>query len=204
MMKIKKKLTFAALALAAGFMSFQQADAAPVSVNLGTLPGEATTAGTFTDQGEVLEAMFSVSSNTNVTLFTTSYATGGFQPQITLYTGTGNYIASEAITSPLATVDPTTNLAGDAFLFDASVTPGNYIAVLTDFLNQPSSTAANLSGGFTNFGAGGNTFIDEQGNSRDANYSLTVSSATAPEPASLWLCLPILGFGLAQFRKRRA
>jgi hypothetical protein len=79
--------------------------------------------------------MFSVSSNTNATLFTTSYATGGFQPQITLYTGTGNYIASEAITCPLATVDPTTNLAGDAFLFDASVTPGNYIAVPTDFLN---------------------------------------------------------------------
>jgi hypothetical protein len=47
MMKINKKLTFAALALAAGFMSFQQADAAPVSVNLGTLPGEATTVGTF-------------------------------------------------------------------------------------------------------------------------------------------------------------
>ena len=203
-MKLNGKITFASLALAAGMMGFQQADAAPVSVSLGSIPGTATTAGTFTGQGEVLEAMFSVSSTTNVTLFTTSYASGGFQPQITLYTSTGNYIATQEVSSPLAAVDPSTNLAGDALLFDASVMPGNYIAVLTDFLNQPMSTATNLSSGFTNFGSGSSSFIDEQGNSRDANYSLTLTSAAVPEPASLWLSLPVLAFGLAQFRKRRA
>ena len=80
-MKLNSKLTIAWLAMAAGWMSFQQAAAAPVSVDLGTIPGAATTAGTFSDQGEVLEAMFSVTSNSDVTLFTTSYASGGFQPQ---------------------------------------------------------------------------------------------------------------------------
>jgi hypothetical protein len=204
MMKLNNKLTFASLALAAGLMSFQQADAAPVSADLGTIPGEATTAGTFTDQGEVLEADFTVTSTSDVTLFTTSYAGGGFQPEIFLYTSTGSFVAGQVLTSPLAATDSTTGLAEDAFLFDASVTPGNYIAVLTDFLNQPTSTATNLSDGFTNIGAGGNNFMDEQGNARNGSYSLTLTSATVPEPASLWLSLPILGFGLAQFRKRRS
>jgi hypothetical protein len=202
MMKLNSKLTFASLALAAGFMSFQQADAAPMAVNLGTIPGEATTAGTFTDQGEVLEATFSVTSTSDVTLFTTSYASGGFQPQISLYTSTGNFIATQEVVSPLAGLDSSTNLAADTFLFDAAVAPGTYTAVLTDFLNQPMSTATNLSDGFTNIGSGGSSFIDEQGNSRNATYSLTLTSASVPEPASLWLSLPILGFGLAQFRKR--
>ena len=78
------------------------------------------------------------------------------------------------------------------------------LRVLTDFLNQPMSTATNLSDGFTNFGSGGSSFIDEQGNARNANYSLTLTSAAVPEPASFWLSLPILAFGLAQFRKRRS
>ena len=204
-MKLNGKLTFASLALAAGMMGFQQADAAMVSASLGSLPGAATTtAGTFTDQGEVLEASFLVTSTSDVTLFTTSYASGGFQPEVFLYTSTGNFIAGQALTSPVAATDSTTGLAEDAYLFDAAVAPGSYIAVLTDFLNQPMSTATNLSDGFTNIGSGGSSFIDEQGNSRTANYSLTLSSASVPEPASLWLSLPILGLGLAQFRKRRA
>jgi hypothetical protein len=40
---------------------------------------------------------------------------------------------------------------------------------------------------------------------RSGNYSLTLSaSSTVPEPGTLWLSVPILAFGLAQFRKRRS
>jgi hypothetical protein len=160
-----------------------------------------TTSGTFTDQAEVLETTFTLSSATSLLLYTDSYAGGGFEPQITLYTGAGNFVASEAVTSPVASVDPSTGLAADAFLFDSNIAPGAYISVLTDFLNQQSPNATNLSDGFTDFGAGGNNFVDEQGNPRNANYSLTLSTTTVPEPATLWLSIPILAFGLAQFRK---
>jgi hypothetical protein len=201
-MKLKNKLTVTLMALAAGLVSFQQADAATVFDHLGTLSGTVTTSGTFTDQADVLETTFTLTSGTGLTLYTDSYAGGGFEPQITLYTGAGNFVASEAVTSPMATVDSTTGLAADAFLFDSNVAPGAYIAVLTDFLNQQPATAKNLSDGFT--GAGGN-FVDEQGNMRSGNYSLTLSaSSTVPEPGTLWLGVPILAFGLAQFRKRRS
>jgi hypothetical protein len=206
-MKIKNKLTMTAAALVAGLVSLQQAGAATVSTNLGTLSGNVTTSGTFADQGDVFEAMFSLSSSSNLTLFTTSYAGGGFEPQITLYTSAGNFVASEAVTSPVATVDPSTGLAADAYLFDGAAAPGAYIAVVTDFLNQQPASATNLSDGFMNIGVGGNNFFDEQGNPRNANYSLNLSTASAssvPEPATLWLSVPILAFGLAQFCKRRS
>jgi hypothetical protein len=47
-MKLKNKLTFTVMALAAGLVSFQQADAATVFDYLGTLSGTVTTPGTFT------------------------------------------------------------------------------------------------------------------------------------------------------------
>jgi hypothetical protein len=200
-MNLKNKLTITLMTLAGGLVSFQQADAATVFDHLGTLSDTVTTSGTFTDESDVLEATFTLTSGTSLTLYTDSYGTGGFEPQITLYTGVGNFVASEAVTSPQATVDPNTGLAADAFLFDSNVAPGDYIAVVTDFLNQQSPNATNLSDGFT--GAGGN-FVDEQGNMRNGNYSLTLSASTVPEPATLWLSIPILAFGLAQFRKRRS
>jgi hypothetical protein len=47
-MKLKNKLTVTLMALAAGLVSFQQADAATVFDHLGTLSGTVTTPGTFT------------------------------------------------------------------------------------------------------------------------------------------------------------
>ena len=133
--------------------------AASVTVNLGTLTNSATNIGTFTNQAEVLEATFSLNAASNLTIFTTSYGGGnnlsgpastarGFQPMITLFTSSGNYVIGEQVTSPIAQNDPTTHLALDQYLLDANVGPGNYIAVLTDWLNQQPPTATHLSDGF--------------------------------------------------------
>src|SRR6478672_4752346 len=146
------KQCFAAVLLTvlAGAGSMQ---AATVTANLGTLTNSATNIGTFANQAEVFEATFSLSSASKLTIFTTSYGggnnlsgaastAGGFQPMIILFTGTGNYVTGQQVTSPIAQTDPVTKLALDQYLFDANVGPGNYIAVLTDWLNQqpPSAT----------------------------------------------------------------
>ena len=87
--------------------------------------------------------------------------------------------------------------------------PGSYIAVLTDWLNQQSPSATNLSDGFVSLGSGGSTFVDEQLNSRTANYALNLSAtplggsgggSAVPEPATFVLIFPALA-GVALFLK---
>jgi PEP-CTERM motif-containing protein len=212
------KQCFAAVLLTvlAGAGSMQ---AATVTANLGTLTNSATNIGTFANQAEVFEATFSLSSASKLTIFTTSYGggnnlsgaastAGGFQPMITLFTGTGNYVTGQQVTSPIAQTDPVTKLALDQYLFDANVGPGNYIAVLTDWLNQQPPSATNLSDGFVSLGSGGSTFVDEQFNTRTANYALNLSAtplggeSAVPEPATFGLILPALA-GAAFFLRNK-
>ncbi len=62
-----------------------------------------------------------------------------------------------------------------------------YTLAITDFLLNQSITATNLSDGFTsNFGSG-STFVDEQGNPRTGDYSVTINLAAVPEPPALLL-----------------
>jgi hypothetical protein len=179
-----------------------------------------TYSGTLANQAQVLEETFTVASSSTVTMFTTSYggganlnsttaSAGGFQPMITLNNSAGNYVFGEAITSPIATKDPTTGLTLDAYLLDSHVAAGSYIAVLTDWLNQQPATATNLSSGFVDLGSGGSTYVDEMFNSRNSSYALNISIASnasaAPEPATFWLVIPALGCAiLLASRKRRA
>jgi hypothetical protein len=193
--------------------------AATVTANLGTLTS-ATNTGTFTNQAEVFEATFSLNAASKLTIFTTSYGggsnlsgpasvAGGFQPMITLFTSAGNYVTGQQTTSPIAQADPASKLALDQYLFDANVGPGSYIAVLTDWLNQQSPNATNLSDGFVSLGSGGSTFVDEQFNPRNANYALNLSASplggggsAVPEPATLGLILPALA-GVALFFRNK-
>lgn len=217
-MKLGSKECFAAVLLTV-FACAGTMNAATVVANLGTLTS-ATNTGTFTNQAEVFEATFSLSSASKLTIFTTSYGggnnlsgpaavAGGFQPMITLYTSSGNYVTGEQVTSPIAQTDPTSKLALDQYLFDANVGPGSYIAVLTDWLNQQPPTATNLSDGFVSLGSGGSTLVDEQFNSRTANYALNLSASplggsgsAVPEPATFGLILPALA-GAALFLRNK-
>ena len=101
-------------------------------------------------------------------------------------------------------------MALDQYLFDANVGPVNYIAVLTDWLNQQPPTATNLSDGFVSLGSSGSTFVDEQLNSRTANYALNLSaspigngSSAVPEPATWGLVVPVLAVTALPFRNRK-
>jgi hypothetical protein len=218
-MKLGRKPCFAAVLLTvlacAGTMN-----AATVVANLGTLTS-ATNTGTFTNQAEVFEATFSLSSASQLTIFTTSYGggnnlsgqtsvAGGFQPMITLFTSAGNYVTGQQVTSPIAQTDPASHLALDPYLFDANVGPGGYIAVLSDWLNQQSPSATNLSDGFVSLGSSGSSFVDEQFNARNASYALNLSASpldsggsAVPEPATFGLILPALAGAALFFRNKK-
>ncbi len=118
-----------------------------------------TYSGSLTSTSAVLEETFSLASASNLVLTTTSYgggsnldgsstSAGGFQPSLTLYTATGNYVGSQSVNNPGATADPATGLALDALLVDSTLSSGSYVITLTNWLEQQPPTATNLSYGF--------------------------------------------------------
>jgi hypothetical protein len=168
----------------------------------------ATITGVLPNQGTALAESFDLLEASDVTIYTTSYGMGGFQPNLTLFDGTGMYVATGGIsgTSPIAIADPSTGLAFDSYLKVTNLGAGRYTIALTDFLLNQSITATNLSDGFTsNFGSGVG-FTDVMGNTRSANYSLVIETSSVapevPEPATGLLVAPLL-VAAAWYRKRR-
>ena len=173
----------------------------------GAFPASIT--GILPTQATVLEEAFTVTSTSNLTALTTSYATGGFEPNLVLYNpdGTFNTVTVTPGTSPVAKMDATGN-AFDAYLTATSLTPGKYTLALMDWQVGQSITATNLSDGFTFNLGNGVTFLDEQQNIRTGSYALSISlsplaGSTAPEPATLLLTAPLL-IGFALLARRRS
>lgn len=211
------RLSFTALVLA----SFSAATLKAVTIttaNLGTLSAPVTTSGTLPNEGVALEATFSLSSATQLTIFTTSYGggtnangslatRGGFMPSLVLYSGAGNFVAGETFPSPTGVRDASTGLVGDSYIRTSTLTAGTYIVALSDYLVQQAPTATNLSDGFIDYGSG-TTFSDVQGNVRTGNYTLNISGASStatPEPATLALIGPAFGgLALLLYRRRSA
>lgn len=166
----------------------------------GSLP--ANIAGTLPNQDTALLEMFTLASPGNLTVTTTSYATGGFQPNLLLFNSTGNFVTAGV---PFGVVDPGTGIAGDMRLTASSLAAGTYTIALTDFLLNQSLTATNLSAGFTlNFGDGV-TFVDANGNQRTGAYAFTIatdSASAVPEPATMWLAAPVLAAWVMRSRKK--
>ena len=204
----KHKLYLSLLSLLFGVAATQQLKAVTVTnVNLGPVSGSLTSTGTLSNQGEVLEANFSVAAGSNLMVYTDSYTTGGFMSSLVLYNGAGNYVAGETFPAPNGKADPTTGLVGDAYLSSMNLSAGTYILTLSDFLVQQPVTATNLSDGFINYGSG-TSFIDVQGNPRNGNYSLNLSATSVtpsvPEPATFGLMIPAIVGLAALLRKRKA
>jgi hypothetical protein len=215
------KRTFLSLSSTAVFLGiFAPGTVKAVSIsnaNLGTLSAPLTTSGTLANQGVVFEATFSLTSATQLTIFTTSYgggmntngtttSAGGFMPSLVLYNATGNYVAGETFPSPIGSTDPSTRLVGDSYIRTSTLAGGTYIVALSDYLVQQSPTAINLSDGFIDYGSG-TTFSDVQGNLRTGSYTLNITGATnaaaAPEPATLALIGPAVGsLALWLYRRR--
>lgn len=216
-MCLKGKLTSSLALLAFSVLIGAHANASSVAQ---------TYAGTLTSEsgaGSVVLESFTLTSVSDVTIYTTSYGggtnldgsttgPGGFQPNITLYNSTGFVVANQSPSfSPIANPDPSNGWKGDGYLQDTDATAGTYYVTLTDWQNQMSITSTGLdlsTAAYTQFsGPGGTSFQDVQGNNRTGNYALDISSASSssvPEPATLWLVIPALAAAVMFTRKRRS
>lgn len=174
-----------------------------------TGPLPANFSGVLPNQATELQLTFTLPSPGNVTIQTTSYATGGFQTNLALFNAAGNFI-SAAI--PGGSPDPGTSLIGDSVLTQQNLAAGMYTVALMDFLLGQSLSATKLSDGFTlNFG-NGTTFVDAGGNTRTAAYAFTINGPAGPgtpggeipEPSTLWLgTAALLWLGIRSRKRSR-
>ena len=157
-----------------------------------------STSGVFSADNSTYELTFSVAGATNYSAATTSYATGGFIPVLTLFNDTTG-----------APIDDNGSAVSDASLSDL-LSAGTYDLFLTEF---PNVAVGNLSDGFEfasvpnitgQLEGGTGMFVDDiTGQQRTANYALTASStAVTPEPSSLLLMLPGAAAVMYSVRRR--
>jgi hypothetical protein len=147
-------------------------------------PFPANIMGTLPNQDTVLLEAFTLPTSSNLTITTSSYAAGGFEPNLLLFDATGDFITAGA---PFGVPDPSDGLVGDSRLVASNLLAGGYTVAVTDFLLNQSPTATNLSDGFTDNLGSGTTFVDADGNVRVGNYAFTITLAPVPEPATMWL-----------------
>lgn len=173
----------------------------------------ASFSGSFTSDDQMFQTSLSLAGPSTITAYTTSYASGGFVPVVSLFNQTtGAFIATDGGDASCTNgrmMDATTGICNDASL-SSPVATGNYLVVLTEFYNFPNG---NFAAGFGQAGTGDFT-SSACGTSgpfwetdlapcvqRTGSYSLNLSSIATPEPATAWLILPILAFGVSRFRK---
>ena len=153
-----------------------------------------TLTGSFNHDDDVRLFSFQVANSSPVTLRTTSFATGGFDTILTLFSSTGAFLSQND--------GPVGSLLPDDATIQQSLAPGSYILALTEFDNfQLTGPGGNLSDGFERTGEGNFTaalfgsspseraFIDVTGAQRTSDFSLTfdnvISATASPEPATL-------------------
>ncbi|WP_419804352.1 DVUA0089 family protein [Terriglobus sp.] len=156
--------------------------------------------GTFLNDDSFYSYTFTTSSTQNFNFATTSYATGGFIPVLTLFNASGG--------TPLAFAETDNS--------DVSINqilgPGTYVLFLTQDPNVFTTTLAagtlfagqpTFTGDF--FGIAGGKFLNFiDGTQRTSSYALTVNSvsvAATPEPATWLLLLPPVAFAFAMRRR---
>ncbi len=161
--------------------------------------------GNFTADNSVFTYDFTATSSQTYTIATTSYAAGGFDPVLTLFSASG------------APIDNFGSGASDATLTD-TLASGSYVLDLTEF---PNVAVGTLSQGFLFAsdptatgdvcGVAGGTFLDSSAApcvQRSSSYALTVNSMAAgstsvtPEP-STWLLVLSGAVGVFYFSRRQ-
>ena len=161
-----------------------------------------STNGTFAADNSSFVYKFATSSTENFTISTSSYAAGGFDPVLTLFSMTTG-----------KPVDNSGTGVSDAMLTD-TLGADMYALYLTEF---PNVANGNLSDGFLFAGnptitgdscgvAGGMFYDTVTCTQRSANYALSVTSAATPvaatpEPSSWLLVLP--GMAAIAYSSRR-
>jgi hypothetical protein len=188
-----------------------------------------TFSGSFTEDDNLLQYMFTISAPATVTLESFSYggngttvSPGGFAPVLSLFgpvsSSDPNLIDfDDGGTAPggcgARLIDATTHLCLDADLTEG-LSAGTYLVTLSENDNTPNGP--DFLGGFNEAGNGnftginqgfpGESFLDPLGNQRTPNYDFTITgvdSATAlPEPSTMSLLIAGAGL-LAGLRARR-
>ena len=177
----------------------------------------ATISGSLLTDDQVFQYNFKTTSSQIYTFYTTSYggganldgtsaSAGGFVPTLTLFHKNGNVIGPSGTSGA---VDPTTGLNDDAYLSEA-LSAGSYVLALTEF---PNAAIGNLSDGFLfahqgdftgGLCGGSGSFLETDiapCAQRTGNYTLNISTAATPEPASWLLVLPATGLFVAFGRR---
>lgn len=162
--------------------------------------------GTFTRDDQVALFSFAVgggapaaSSFTSVILYTNSYATGGFDPVLSVFAANGTFLGDNddinaGYLTSLVAADPTSGERRDSFL-EIDLEPGLYTLAVTQFDNF--AAGPNLSDGFVRAGDGNFTaqyggpgatgpFLDGLGRQRTGSYSVNI---LIPEASTTTLVL---------------
>lgn len=175
----------------------------------------ATFTGSFTSDGQLFQTAWTTQTSATFTAYTTSYASGGFVPVISLFDqATGDYLGfngGDASCSGGRMKDAGTGLCDDAYL-SRLLPAGSYWVVLSQFYNLPNG---NYSDGFSQAGVGNFTAAACQTTGpfwqvdvspcaqRSGSYALTINSAAAvPEPATGCLILGVLTGAAVLCRKK--
>lgn len=112
--------------------------------------GTITFTGAFTQDDQVQLFHYSVQNLAPVTVYTTSYAAGGFTPYLALFDSTGNFLTEGFL-----------NYNGsDASISWMSNAAGTYTIALTQYDNVSYGPTYTLADGFTRSGQGNFTEID--------------------------------------------
>jgi hypothetical protein len=185
-----------------------------------------TFSGSFSQDDNV--QLFNITQTTpnDLTIYTSSYAVGGFTPVLSLFDGSGNFITSDngsqnsgcnALLSPDTT---NTSACWDAFIVFPGAPGSSFILALTEDDNTFGGSV--LTDGFSEDGNGdftgvnsgfGGSFRLADGTQRTADWTVNILSAdpqleasqesSVPEPASGLLLFNGVAFLTAFYRKRR-
>lgn len=185
--------------------------------------------GTFTTDDQVELFTYSVQNTAVVNIFTTSFASGGFAPLLSLFDGSGNLVFSDNGLADNDCInngtDPGTGNCYDSRMSWNSVAGETYTVALTEYDNF--AVGPTLADGFFEAGNGdftaqppfnipgiGTAFLlpsaSIAADQRTGDWALTLESteptlaspagSTVPEPSMGLLCLA--GFALVVGRKR--
>jgi hypothetical protein len=205
-MRLSARMLLSVAALTLGVFTLNVSAATISQIYSGSFPG--TVSGTLPNESSVLELVITLPNSGAFTASTTSYAKGGFQPNLTLFNSSGVTAATQSATPPPAGVaDPTTGMILDGYLTASGLPAGMYTLTLTDWELGQSITATNLSQGFTSNVGNGIDFIDVTGATRTGAYTVDLaftgsSPSAVPEPGTWVLTLLPMAAAII-FRRRR-
>jgi len=172
-------------------------------------PAAITYHGTFAADDDMFTASFSLAAPASIAVDTTSFATGGFAPVVSLFDSTGNLLVfDDGGVAPsgcgLRSIDPVTGFCLDAYI-SGFFPSGSYMVVLTEWDSTPNGPT--LSDGFFEQGNGnftGGPFLLNAGSSyqRTGDWTLTIPGTAigVPEPSYAMLIGIIVLF--ASHRRR--